>query len=57
VEAQTDMPWLNRADKPTRLTVKITEKYITASKNVTNSFQTTTSSPGTAYASDSILII
>jgi hypothetical protein len=24
VEVQTDMPWLNRADKPTRLTVKTT---------------------------------
>jgi hypothetical protein len=39
VEAQTDMPWPNREDKPTRLTVKTTEKYITASKKVTNSSQ------------------
>ena len=49
------MPWLNRADKPTRLTVKTIEKYSTASKNVTNSSQTTKSSSGTAYASDSML--
>jgi len=28
VETQTDMPWLNRADKPTRLTVKTTEKKL-----------------------------
>ena len=53
VETETDMPRLNRAEKPTRLTVKTTEKYITASKKVTNSFQTTTSSSGTAEASDS----
>ena len=39
VEAQTDMPWLNKADKPTRLTVKRTEKNITGSKKVTNSSQ------------------
>jgi hypothetical protein len=55
VEAQTDMPCLNRAEKPTRLTVKTTEKNITASKNVTNSSQTTTSSSGTAYASNYML--
>jgi hypothetical protein len=39
VEAQTDMPWLNRADKPTRLTVKTAEQNITASKKATNSSQ------------------
>ena len=55
VEAETDMPRLNRAEKPTRLTVKTTEKYITASKKVTNSSQTTTYSSGTTYASDSML--
>ena len=39
VEAETDMPRLNRADKPTRLTAKRTEKNITGSKKVTNSSQ------------------
>ena len=43
MEAQTDMPRLNRADKPTRLTVKITAKIITASKKVTTFSYTTTS--------------
>jgi hypothetical protein len=37
VKAQTDMPWLNRANKPTRLTVKTTENNITGSTKVTNS--------------------
>jgi len=55
VEAETDMPRLNRAEKQTRLTVKTTETYITASKKVTNSSQTTTSSSGRTYASDSML--
>jgi hypothetical protein len=50
VEAQTDMPWLNRADKPTRLTVKTAEQNITASKKATNSSQAASSASRTAYA-------
>lgn len=53
VETQTDITWLNKADKPTRLTVKNTEKIITASKNVTNSTQTTTSSSRPTTTSNS----
>ena len=46
VEAQTDMSWLNRADKPTRLTVKTAEQNITASNKATKSSQAAI----TAYA-------
>jgi hypothetical protein len=48
VEAQTDMSWLNRADKPTRLTVKTAEQNITASNKATKSSQAAI----TAYAFD-----
>ena len=52
VETQTDITWLNNADKPTRLMVKNTEKIVNSSKKVTNSSQTTSSSR-TTTTSDS----
>ena len=52
VETQTDITWLNKADKPTRLMVKNTEKIVNSSKKVTNSSQTTSSSR-TTTTSDS----
>ena len=52
VETQTDITWLNKAEKPTRLTVKNTEKNVNSSKKVTNSSQTTSSSR-TTTTSDS----
>ena len=52
VETQTDITWLNKADKPTRLMVENTEKIVNSSKNVTNSSQTTSSSR-TTTTSDS----
>jgi hypothetical protein len=42
VETQTDITWLNKADKPTRLMDKNTEKIVNSSKKVTNSSQTRT---------------
>jgi predicted RNase H-like nuclease (RuvC/YqgF family) len=52
VETQTDITWLNKADKPTRLMVKNTEKIVNSLKKVTNSSQTTSSSR-TTTTSDS----
>jgi hypothetical protein len=49
---QTDITWLNKADKRTRLMAKNTEKIVNSSKKVTNSSQTTSSSR-TTTTSDS----
>jgi len=54
LETKAYITWLDKADEPTRLTVKTTNKIITPSKKVTNSFQTTTS-PSRTTTLDSTL--
>ena len=53
VETQTDITWLNKADKPTRLIVKNTEKIVNSSQTTSSSRTTTTSDSKSSTSSNS----